>query len=61
MTTAAAIALLGEIATLEPVAVGLVTQLIGGLKGKTDAEILAADADDWASIVTIAHNAAQGK
>ena len=59
MTTAAAIALLGEIAQLEPIAVGLVTSLINGLKGKTDAEILATDASDWADIVAIAHSAAQ--
>jgi hypothetical protein len=58
MTTTAAIALLGEIAQLEPIAVGLVTSLISGLKGKTDAEILAADASDWAAIVSEAHDAA---
>jgi hypothetical protein len=59
MTTAAAIALLGEIAQLEPIAVGLVTSLINGLKGKTDAEVLATDANDWGEIVAIAHAAAQ--
>ena len=60
MTTVSAIALLGEIAQLEPIAVGLVTSLIGGLKGKTDAEVLAADSDDWGQIVATAHQAAQG-
>ena len=59
MTVAALIALLNEAAQLEPVAFSLVTALITKLKGKSDAEILAADAGDWANVIVIAHAAAQ--
>lgn len=55
------IKLLSEAAQLEPVAFGLVMALIGSLKGKSDAEILAGDAQDWASIVATAHQEAQGQ
>jgi hypothetical protein len=58
-SAAGAIAIIGEIAQLEPIAFGLVASLIHGLQGKTDAEVLAADATDWATIVTTAHAAAQ--
>lgn len=54
-----AIAILGDIAQLEPIAFGLVAALVQGLKGKSDADILAGDAGDWASIITTAHAAAQ--
>ena len=50
-----AIAILGEIAQLEPIAFGLVKALVQGLRGKTDAEILASDSADWAAIVATAH------
>ena len=53
-----AIAIIGDIAQLEPIAFGLVKALIDGLKGKSDADILAADASDWAAIVAEAHDAA---
>ena len=54
-----AVGIMSDIATLEPVAFQLVLALISGLKGKTDAEILAGDAQDWASIVATAHAAQQ--
>ncbi len=54
-----AIAIIGEIAQLEPIAFSLVQALIAGLKGKSDADILAADATDWTMIVATAHAAAQ--
>ena len=57
-STVGAIAIIGEIAQLEPIAFGLVASLIHGLQGKTDAEILAGDASDWAAIVSEAHDAA---
>ena len=59
MTAAALLAILNELITLAPSAVNLVTSLIEGLKGKTDADILAGDANDWATIVLIAHQAQQ--
>lgn len=55
MTPAAILAILSEALQLEPVAFGLVASLISGLKGKTDAEVLAGDASDWAQIVALAH------
>lgn len=54
-SAAGVIAIIGEIAQLEPIAFGLVVSLIQGLKGKTDAEILAGDASDWSDIVATAH------
>ena len=50
-----AIGIIGDIAQLEPIAFSLVVALVNGLKGKSDAEILASDATDWASIVAQAH------
>lgn len=60
-SAAGAIAIIGEIAQLEPIAFSLVASLIAGLRGKTDAEVLAADASDWTSIVATAHAEAQAK
>lgn len=60
MTAQEAIALLQDIAQLEPIAVGLVSEFINGLKGKTDAEILAADSSLLTSIVATAHANATG-
>lgn len=57
-SAAGAIAILGEIAQLEPIAFSLVAALVAKLKGKTDAEVLAGDAEDWAAIITEAHHAA---
>lgn len=57
MTAAALAALINELITLEPAAVNLVKGLIAGLQGKSDAEILAGDAQDWAAIVITAHAA----
>jgi hypothetical protein len=54
-----AVGIIQEIAALEPIAFQLVLALVGGLKGKTDAEILSGDAQDWASIVSTAHAAQQ--
>jgi hypothetical protein len=54
-----AIAIIGEIANLEPIAFQLVQALIQGLKGKSDTDILAADATDWSSIIATAHAQAQ--
>jgi uncharacterized membrane protein len=59
MTAATLIALLNQIATLEPVAFSLVKSLITGLMGKSDADILAGDASDWMTIIATAHAAAQ--
>ena len=59
MTAAELIALLTQIAQLSPVAVNLVQELIAGLKGKSDAEILASDADGWAAIIIEAHKQQQ--
>jgi hypothetical protein len=58
-SAAGAIAILGEIAALEPIAFDLVAKLVHGLAGKTDAEVLAADASDWTSIIATAHKEAQ--
>lgn len=58
MSAAGAIAILGDIAQLEPIAFGLVQALVSGLKGKSDADVLAADSADWAGIVATAHAAA---
>jgi len=41
---------------LEPIAFNLVLSLVRGLKGKSDADILASDATDWSSIVATAHS-----
>jgi hypothetical protein len=59
MTAAALLAILNQLITLEPAAVNLVQSLIAGLQGKSDAEILAGDATDWANIVIQAHQAQQ--
>ena len=61
MTAAALAALINELITLEPAAVNLVESLIAGLQGKSDAEILAGDANDWADIIIVAHQAQQPK
>jgi hypothetical protein len=58
-SAAGAIAIIGELANLEPIAFQLVQSLIQGLKGKSDADILAADATDWTAIVATAHAEAQ--
>ena len=55
MTATELIALLTQIAQLSPAAVNLVKELIDGLKGKSDEEVLAGDAAGWAEIVRIAH------
>lgn len=55
MNPAVILALVSEALQLEPVAFGMVQSLINGLKGKTDAEVLAGDATDWAAIVATAH------
>jgi hypothetical protein len=59
-SAAGAIAIIGEIANLEPIAFSLVQSLVAGLKGKSDADILAADATDWTDIIAKAHSAAGG-
>ena len=59
MTAQALLAILNELITLEPAAVNLVKGLIAGLKGKSDAEILAGDSADWGAIVIVAHQAQQ--
>lgn len=61
MTIQQLLALLNDAAQLEPVAFGLVMALVDKLKGKSDAEVLAADATDWSSIVFTAHEEAQEK
>jgi len=60
-SAAGAIAIIGEIAALEPIAFSLVQSLVRGLKGKSDADILAADAADWSTIIATAHAEAQKK
>lgn len=60
-SAAGAIAILGELAQLEPIAFDLVAKLIHGLQGKSDAEVLAGDAADWAAIVITAHAEANPK
>lgn len=52
-----AIAILGDVAALEPIAFQLVTALINGLKGKSDADLLAQDSATLAQIVADAHAA----
>jgi len=54
-SAARAIAIIGEIAQLEPIAFGLVMSLVNGLKGKSDADILAGDAGEWTDIIAKAH------
>jgi len=54
-SAAGAIAIIGEIAQLEPIAFGLVQALVNSLKGKSDAELLAADSADLAAIIATAH------
>jgi hypothetical protein len=61
MTAAALLALINAAAQLEPVAFQLVAGLITGLKGKSDAEVLAGDAKDWAAIIITAHTELQPK
>lgn len=58
-SAAGAIAIIGEIAQLEPIAFALVAKLIHGLQGKSDADVLAADSADLAAIITLAHQEAQ--
>jgi hypothetical protein len=60
-SAAGAIAILGEIAQLEPIAFSLVASLVAGLKGKSDADVLAADSTSLAAIIATAHAEAQGK
>ena len=55
MTAAELIALLTQLAQLSPAAVNLVKELIAGLHGKSDEEVLAGDAEGWSNIVRIAH------
>ncbi len=57
-SAASAIAIIGDVAQLEPIAFGLVAALVSKLKGKSDADILAGDAQDWAAIIITAHAAA---
>lgn len=54
MTAAAIAALLNEIVTLEPAAFALITKLVGGLKGKSDAEVLAADESTLTALIAAA-------
>jgi hypothetical protein len=54
-SAAGAIAIIGDIAQLEPIAFGLVVALINSLKGKSDADLLAADSTELAQIITTAH------
>jgi hypothetical protein len=54
MTAAALIALLNEIATLEPAAFSLITKLVSGLQGKSDAEVLAADQTTLTALIVAA-------
>jgi hypothetical protein len=58
-SAAGAVAIIGDIAALEPIAFGLVQALVAGLKGKSDADLLAADSATLAQIVATAHAAAQ--
>jgi hypothetical protein len=59
-SAAGAIAILGEIASLEPIAFNLVAELVHGLQGKSDAQVLAADSTSLAAIITTAHQEAKG-
>lgn len=61
MTAAALLAILNEILALEPAALALVTKLIDGLKGQSDATVLAADSSQWATILAAAKAAQAGK
>jgi hypothetical protein len=54
MTAAALAALLNEIVTLEPAAFALITKLVSGLQGKSDAEVLAADNTTLTALITAA-------
>ena len=58
-SAASAIAIIGDVAQLEPIAFSLVAALVDKLKGKSDADILASDAADWADVIVTAHAAAQ--
>lgn len=53
-----ALAIITDIAQLEPIAFALVQALVNGIKGKSDADLLAQDADTLAQIVSDAHAAA---
>lgn len=56
-SAAGAVAIITDIASLEPVAFQLVLALVQQLKGKSDAEVLAADSAGWGDIVAKAHAA----
>jgi|HubBroStandDraft_1064217.scaffolds.fasta_scaffold06463_1 hypothetical protein len=58
-SAAGAIAILGEIANLEPIAFALVASLVRGLQGKSDAEVLAADSTALAEIIATAQQEAK--
>jgi len=53
-----AISIISDIAALEPIAASLVLALVNGLKGKSDADLLAQDSATLAAIVANAHAAA---
>jgi len=53
-----AIAILQEIANLEPIAFQLIASLVHGLQGKSDADVLAADSAALTSIIATAQAAA---
>jgi hypothetical protein len=53
-----AINIISEIAALEPIAASLVLALVNGLKGKSDAQLLAEDSTTLGQIVSDAHAAA---
>lgn len=59
-SAAGAIAIIGDIAQLEPIAFGLVVTLINSLKGKSDADLLTADSSELAQIIATAHQAVVG-
>jgi hypothetical protein len=59
-TAAGVLGVIQLITTLEPAAFNLIASLARGLAGKSDAEVLAADAGDWAQIVATAHATQQG-
>lgn len=59
MNPAAILNVVQLVLTLEPAAFGLVESLVKGVAGKSDADILTADASSWTSIVATAHAAAQ--
>jgi hypothetical protein len=58
MTVEMLVKILQEAAQLEPVGAQLVMALINKLKGKSDQEVLATDATDWAAIIVTAHGEA---